>query len=207
MHPYIIETEYASRNLLSLALNEEEKLEDLKKSLATAEAKFKNNNWDFTSSDLNDDFSDAYVIDAFNRMAKAAIERDTLQQEISEIQAILGAKQSAIQAICSAVLQIAKQGISLVYGGLNGAPDGRNIGSLTLKDIIWQSRNQALHFEEGQYRKPVIEVFSILENEHGKQFSLTSYQCQSRAKQVVKLLGWQNYDAYLKDMKQLLPLP
>ena len=205
MNPYITETEYAVKNLIILATKEDLTLEELKTKLAEAEAKFKIHKWDFQTSDLNDDFSDAYVMAAFHRMAKTKKAIDALQNEVNSLQALIGTKQSAIQAICGAILQISKQGISFVHGSVENSPGGRYIGTIQLRDIIWQSRNQAIHSEECSFRKPIIQLFSTLEAEQGVDFSLTQHPKQSRAKQVIKLLGWTSYEKYSQDMKTLLP--
>lgn len=44
-----------------------------------------------------------------------------------------------------------------------------------------------------------------LEAEQGLQFSLTTHAKQNRAKQILDVLGWENYDSYLRDMQALLP--
>lgn len=123
---------------------------------------------------------------------------------MAELQAAVGAHQQATQAIANGVLQIAKQGISLVYGRKSDAPEGRKIGSLSVRDIIWEARNQALHFEESAYRWPVVEVFENLEREQGPEFSLAAHGSQSRAKQILRLLGWSTFADYARDMNDLL---
>lgn len=205
MHQYLNDTEYAVKNLLQLATDEKRTLKELAPRLANVEAQFRVHKWDFESSDLNDDFSDAYVMAAFGRMANAHQEAATLQSQIAAIQASIGSHQQAIQAIAGAILQIAKQGISVVYGGLAGAPEGRKIGSLPIRDIVWQARNQALHFEEGSFSKAVTTLFSTLEVEHGPQFSLAQHANQCRAKQVLELLCWDSYERYLNDMVVIIP--
>ncbi len=203
MHQYITETEYATRNLLDLALQEEEQLKRLGDQIAPLEAKYRVHEWDYRSSEWHDDFSDAYVMGAFQRMAKAAAEKKEVEAEIARLQALIGTRQSAIQAICGAVLQIAKQGISIVHGGLTG-PLGRPVGRVALRDVVWQARNQAIHSEEGNFRQPIVQVFAALEADFGSDFSLTQHLQQSRAKQVLKLLEWQSYDNYARDMESLL---
>lgn len=205
MNQYISETEYAVKNLIDLAASEENQIEELKKKLAPIEAKYKIHKWDFETSDLHKDFSDIYVIAAFQRMAKAGKEAGKLEQEINSLQALIGSRQSAIQSICGAILQIAKQGISIVHNGLANAPDGRNIGTLKIKDVIWQARNQAIHFEEGNFSQKVVNVFSSLERDFGADFSLAQHQKKSRAKQIIFLLGWNDYANYSNDMQRLLP--
>lgn len=79
------------------------------------------------------------------------------------------------------------------------------LGSLALRDIIWQARNQSMHYEEGSFKKALVDLFSMLEAEQGLQFSLTAHAKQNRAKQVLDALGWESYDSYLRDMQALLP--
>lgn len=205
MNPYLSETEYAVQNLLLLTNKEEALLAKKLAALTSTEAKLRVHQWDFESSDLNDDFSEAYVMAAFGRMANAAKETKALRREASELQALVGIRQAAIQAICGAILQIAKQGISVVHGGLSTAPTGRMIGSAAVRDIIWQGRNQSLHYEEDKPKKGVLVLFATLEKEQGPQFSLTPHASQNRAAQVVQLLGWATYAAYLSDMSMVLP--
>ena len=59
MHQYIIDTEFAAKHLLLLANEEENNLKALTEQLRAVEAQLRVHKWDFESSDLNDDFSDA----------------------------------------------------------------------------------------------------------------------------------------------------
>lgn len=205
MNQYLTDTELAVKNLVELASAEENELKAKAARLREVEAQLRVHKWDFETSDLNDDFSDAYVMAAFGRMASAAQQAQGLQQELASIQASIGVHQQAVQAIAGSILQVAKQGISIVYGGLQAAPEGRKIGTLPVRDIIWQARNQALHFEDGTFNAPVTKVFATLAAEQGPLFSLTLHAHQSRAKQVLDLLGWSTYAAYLQDMQIILP--
>lgn len=205
MHPYVQNTEFATKNLFALATEEERQLDELLDGLRHTEELLKIHQWDFQTSDLNDDFSDAYVMAAFHRAAKAGQETERLKGEVATLQASVGAHQYAVQAIAGAIFQIAKQGISLVYGKPSSAPAGRTLGSLAIRDIIWETRNQSMHYEEGGPRKGVKDLFATLEQEHGLQFSLSAHAGQSRAKQVLDLLSWTNYESYLRDMHVLLP--
>lgn len=205
MHQYIQDTEYAIQNLLRLATEEDVQLKALTEKLKQTEAQLKVQQWDFQTSDLNEDFSDAYVMAAFGRAATTAKDAHRLQGEVASLRVSVGSHQQAIQAISGAVLQIAKQGISLVYGGPSSAAPGRRLGSLTVRDIIWQARNQSMHYEVGTFEKPVMNLFAKLEVEQGPQFALAAHAKQNRAKQVLDLLGWSTYTAYLLDMQILLP--
>jgi hypothetical protein len=204
MHQYLRDTEFAVSNLIQLAHKEEAQLWTLSIELKALESQLKIFKWDFESSDMNDDFSDVYVMSAFNRMAKSHIDVEALKHQVALVQASIGARQQATQAISGAIFQVAKQGISLVHGGLDAAPNGRLIKSVPVKTIVWQARNQAMHFEEGTPKQPVKDLFAILEAEQGPQFSLSAHGAQSRAKQVLDLLGWNEYPAYLSDMSLIL---
>lgn len=205
MNQYISDTEYAVSNLLELAHQEEAILQQKTAELASVEAEYKIHSWDFETSDLNDDFSDAYVMGAFSRMASVADKAVKLRPEINALQALVGAHQVAIQAICGSVLQIAKQGISLVHGDLHAAPTGRLVGSIPVRDIIWQARNQSMHYEEGNLRKAVTDLFADLELAYGSSFSLSLHPLQSRAKQVIQLIEWKSFNHYRADMELILP--
>lgn len=205
MNQYLSDTEFAVTSLIELVSTEESELKAMAAKLREVEAQFRVHKWDFETSDVNDDFSDAYVMSAFGRMARAAQEAQGLQQQLASIQASIGAHQQAVQAIAGSILQVAKQGMSIVHGGLNATPEGRKIGSAAIRDIIWQARNQALHFEEGGFRKAVTDLFATLAAEQGSAFSLVAHGNQSRAKQVLDLLGWSSYANYLRDMQVLLP--
>jgi hypothetical protein len=200
---YIESTDYAARNLIDLAMREEAELIKLKEELAAREAEYKTHKWDFETSDLSDDFSDRYVMGAFNRMAGAYQAANDLQVQVDALQASIGSKEASVQAICAALLQIAKQGISFVHGNPANAPNGRFLNGISLKEIIWEGRNQSMHYEEGVRNTKTISLFLALEAQFGKEFSLTLHPTQNRAKQIVKLLDWTNYSNYFADMKLL----
>lgn len=200
---YVDNTEYAACNLIELAMHEEAKLEELKVQLNQEMGRFRANKWDFETSDLHEDFSDAHVMGAFHRMAQADTEAEKLKVALFALEAEIGVKQLAVQSLCGALLQIARQGISLVHGSLNAAPDGRLVDGIALKDIVWQARNQAMHYEDEAFSPAVIALFGRLEEAFGVEFALAQHVGQCRAKQVVKLLHWTDYTAYYADMKSL----
>lgn len=205
MHKYLQDTEFAAKSLFRLATDEANQLKALTEKLPPLEQQLKIHQWDFQTSDLNEDFSDAYVMAAFGRAARTGQEVERLKVQVAELQASVGIRQHSIQAIAGSIFQLAKQGISLVYGSPSAAPPGRMVGALAARDIIWQARNQSMHYEEGSFKKAVVDLFLTLEKEHGPQFSLTANAKQNRARQVLDVLGWVSYDSYLRDMRALLP--
>lgn len=204
MHNYLEATQHAAKNLIELAAGEFRMLEDLRKKFLEANSKFEHHNWDYTSTDMNDDFSEGHVRQAFGKMAEAHREMVRCRAAASSLQAILDAKEHALQFISGTVLQLALQGISVVYGKTNEAPLGRKIGSQYLRDVVSAARNQAAHFDEEDLRPAVKKVFSILESEFGDEFSIAKNPHKILAQQVLLGIGWDDYAQYLKDMEELL---
>ncbi|AVX02576.1 hypothetical protein MXMO3_00028 [Maritalea myrionectae] len=200
---YLEDTNYAASSLIDLITQQQIALDKTKEELSGLMKKFKHYHWDYTTSDLNDDFSEAHVMNAFHNMAKSKTHVDELEAIKLNLEATIGSEQLAIQALAGALLQIAKQGISVVHGGLQNAPDGRQVDGVELKNLVWQARNQALHFEDGSFSQHVNAVFSTLQQTHGAKFDLSVKPSASLAKQVVYLLGWNKIDAYKDDMKSL----
>jgi hypothetical protein len=130
-----------------------------------------------------------------------------LQKQIKAMQDPIDTKSVSIDALRGAILQIAKQEISIVYGDLSRCPNGRYIGTgdraEKLKNVIWQSRNQTMHYEEGRYKPPVINCFRNLEASCGSKFSLTQNSRKNLAHDVIQELGWKDYSKYESDMQSL----
>lgn len=160
MHPYLRDTEFAVQNLFRLATDEENQIQIISENLKSKERELQGHQWHFQTSDLNEDFPDAYVMAAFARAGRAAHDVERLKRDVAALQASVGTRQHAVQALAGAILQIAKQGVSLVHGNLSVSPSGRSVGSLALRDVIWQSRNRSMHYETGKYRQPVLDLFS-----------------------------------------------
>ena len=70
---YANDIEFASKNIIELSMGEQKALSQLQNLLDSAETKQKHFEWDFSTSDMNDDFSDARVQHAFVCMAKAIL--------------------------------------------------------------------------------------------------------------------------------------
>lgn len=212
MHQYLVETGNTVRNLLEMICHESSLIKEQASILHESIVKFKTIGHEFNSADLNEDLSDSNIMAAYFRMANSASCADEIKSNITRVQALIGAHQLTIQNLCGSILQIAKQGITLVHGSFLardsytiGTPPGRIIAPLTSRDIIWQACNQTIYYKEGNYPQPVIDLFTELEASHGPQFSLNRYSGQSRAKQIIQLLEWLNYKTYISDMQLLLP--
>jgi hypothetical protein len=106
--------------------------------------------------------------------------------------------QLSAAALSSALLQIARQGISSVHGG-RVPPSGRLIGTQSLSVVIWEARNQAMHWEEtGGAHRP---TFETLARDVDPKFG--EYRERSLAFDVVELLGWRTVDSFNADLVSL----
>lgn len=135
---------------------------------------------------------------------KAALEVRALADSIAHLEDAIGAKAFSVSALAGALLQVAKQGLVISYGSLQACPPGRLIGSENLKNVIWQGRNQAIHWEEGAFSTPVTTCFQNLEQAFGEGFKLDGTGVKSLAKNVIGLLEWSDYSAYVRDMSSII---
>lgn len=116
----------------------------------------------------------------------------------------------ASAAAAGAVLQIARLCISIRDWPEDQRPHkGRKIGSQALASVIWYSRNQAVHFEEGDPKsKKTRHCLDLLHKECGLEIgNLDATPRRSLARQVINLLGWHSYELFAKDMVTLLAEP
>lgn len=104
-----------------------------------------------------------------------------------------------------AIIQIAKLCISMAWEAPARFEKGRLIGSQPLANVIWHARNQALHFEEGAPKnKDTRECLEKLSKEVGLDCGQLNQSPRSLARQIVKILEWENYEMFSKDMHALL---
>lgn len=107
----------------------------------------------------------------------------------------------SVASLSASLLQHAKQGISLAHGGMGNSPCGRTIGSQSLKNIIWEARNQSLHWEEAKFREGVNKCFKTLGTEVDQKYS--QYLNRNMAFDIVELLGWKSYGDFSRDLLSL----
>lgn len=105
----------------------------------------------------------------------------------------------SVYSLAGNLLQYAKQGVSMVHGGLPTPRTGRTIGSQTLSEVVWQARNQALHWEDGNPHPPVVKCFQALEADFNDGRFADSAK-RSLAFDVVEFLGWTTTTNFESDM-------
>ncbi|MEH1800442.1 MAG: hypothetical protein V7L13_15005 [Nostoc sp.] len=205
----MIDTEYATINIFNLIMHDERELEQAKEKYHQVQKDLKFYQQQLYAADMSDDLSPMqlqYEYLQYNkRTENLSNQEEFLISQMEEFKNLIDAKSVAVSSLCGALLQIAKQGISIVHKNLISCPDGKNIGSEVLKNVIWQGRNQSMHYEDGKFQTPVTNCFQKLEASFGNEFSLSLHSGENFAQKIViKLFGWNDYQVYKQDMISLL---
>jgi hypothetical protein len=112
----------------------------------------------------------------------------------------VAAHEFSVSALCGNLLQYGKQGLSLQFGKhKHGCPEGRLVGGVPLHEVIWQGRNQALHWEDGTFTNAVTKCFEQLAANLDPVFA--QYKQRSMAYEVISHLGWRTADDFMRDMR------
>lgn len=157
MTQYLDEIEHAATEVIALVWSERKILQSLTQTIKqdTNEMAAGYSSAEFLA--LNPDLDDENLGTGIHRdtyFGPDKDQRDAGEKKI-EIEAILATRAFSTAVLSGSVLQFGKQGISLVHGGLSSSPAGRPVESQFLRDVIWQGRNHALHWEEGTPHLPV----------------------------------------------------
>ncbi|MBD2487607.1 hypothetical protein [Aulosira sp. FACHB-615] len=209
MNQYLIDTKYATSNIIDLIIHDEKELEKAEERKRRIDEELKLSYERFYAGDMSDDLSPTQVQYEYVQLMKHAERLNEQEKQlIAEMERLkneIDAKSFAVSSLCGALLQISKQGISIVHRGLGSCPNGRAIGNEVLKNIIWQGRNQSMHYEENNPKQAAITCFQNLEASFGNEYSLTLHPSENFAQKIVmQVLGWNNYQVYEQDMISLL---
>ena len=203
MQQYLTDIEYAASSTIHSIWHELEEINKLDKDLQSliriAEDKYRRADNLQKSEDIDDYMTGVGLMwDAYFTEDKEAFHKD---KEIESKRQTFLTHEFAIASLSGSLLQMAKQGISIVHSGLVNCPDGRLIGTQKLKQVIWQGRNQSIHYEEGNFTPAVITCFDTLASEIDSKFN--RYRTANLAFEIVNLLGWKSFSDFKTDMTQL----
>jgi hypothetical protein len=200
MHSYIADTEFAVSHLTAALVTDRKELTRLEAEQAAALSKEAYFDISFMQRQMHPSANYWY-----GQLREAQGQRNALDSEIAHIQARLLVKRFSLSALASALLQIGKQGISVVRRNPSSCPDGRTVRGVPLKWAIWAGRNQALHYEEPRMiNDETQEYLQRMGQNGGNALLLNARAGESLAIPVVEQLGWFSFAAYRDDMQSLL---
>lgn len=200
---YLGATEYAARSLLDAIWHEQAEIDALSARVASLEwqvhAEYAMARAIIDDAETPDDVM-LGVGRNFENYFGPDRERRDQQQELEALREARQARASALGALAGNLLQVAKQGLSTAFGEEANWPDGRAVGSQTLKAVIRGARNQTIHWEEGRCHPATVQVFQGLAQDYSAPFA--DYNATNLAMPVITLLGWRTYDDYVADMRR-----
>ena len=159
---YLKEMEHAIRHVIGAVYverDEAQRLTDEVRKLTVAiEDGYRRVEWRTMNPEVDDDnLGTAIYWDTYFCPDK---ERHYKQKDLDELNQRIAVREFSTAALAATVLQFAKQGIALRFGKQRtGIAAARLIGKVCLDEVIWQGRNQALHWEEGQFSQKVEACF------------------------------------------------
>lgn len=203
MSEYLHEIKHAASESLCLVWSEHHQLEQLNARIAKLAAEIEASARTVEWLTANPEFDDDLQATAMHWESYFGPEKEQYSVETSksELELLILAREFSTNAQSGSVLQYAKQGISLVHGGLVSCPDGRLIAGQPIKNVIWQGRNQAIHWEEGTFSKAVQDCFDALSKNVDATFN--EYTTRNMAWDIVGLLSWKEFSDFEKDMLSL----
>ncbi len=118
------------------------------------------------------------------------------EERLKNALASIGATIESMSSLAGAVLQIAKQVLSLRYSkkyNINGA---RKIGSQSIVEVIWEGRNHAMHWDEKAPNQQVQDMLNALSSDLGITIEIGNNNCLS----ILGALEWKSTDDVIKDL-------
>jgi len=203
MPEYLKEINHAATETLRLVWLEQEQYEALQATLAALGAEITDTHERIAWLQANPDFDDDLQSTAMYWESYFGSEKETFHADAEKhgLESLIAARKFSTNAQSGNILQYAKQGISLVHRGLDACPEGRHIGTVPVRDVIWQGRNQAIHWDEGRFTPPVRAVFEGLARDVDPEFN--AFTSRNMAFDVVSLLGWRGFTDFKRDLLSL----
>ncbi|WP_242154415.1 hypothetical protein [Sphingomonas sp. BAUL-RG-20F-R05-02] len=198
MPTYLAEVQHAASSLIALIWAEHDAVEHATDQLdkLTAAANRDYDRVDFmVRNDLDDDGIGTFL--HWETYFGVDKERYHAAEDVSGLEEVRDARRQSRAAMSGALLQIAKQGLSQIHGKPATIPPGRTVMSVDLKTIIWEGRNQSLHWEEGNPRPAIVTCFGSLA---AADSVFGGYATTNLAFETIKALEWRNWETYEADL-------
>ena len=203
---YIDEIDLAVRSVHAAVQQESGRIRSLRAQLGGAEARIVEKGERLQFLDSNPDLDDEGLGSAarwelhFNDLP----ENDRIGADLEEARERFRAAAFSVSVLCGALLQVAKQAISVAEEGPPTAFRGRRIHGLPVGEVVWESRNQSMHFEEGAWSDGVKRVFKALDREHPGEFVLS--RGVNHAHRVFDELRWHDFERLKADLREMTGL-
>jgi hypothetical protein len=204
MNDYLMEIEFAASKLIPLIWRDRNRLRKLEEKVASLTKQVDYAYLRAESIAMNsEDLDDIGIATGMHWGTYFGADKDRhyKKEELEKLEQQVAVRAFSFDSLAGSLLQFGKQGISLVHGGLSNCPNSRGVGTQFLKEIIWQGRNQAIHWEANNLHAPVQACFEKLKNECDPKFG--DYTTRSMAADVVELLGWKTFARFRTDMLSL----
>lgn len=205
MHPYQAQVQHAASSIVQALYNERQELSRVRDEQRAAEAELRDIQLRVSFLSLNPDLDDDGIgtSEHWRGHFDVAPLADRKKEDADMLASALAAREASTEALATALLHIAHTAMAKINEGLQNTPEGRDIGTLKLRGVVWQARNQAMHhFEEKEQNDFLQNVFDTLANERGPAFK--AYKTRNLAFEVVELLGWESMDQFNQDLAALL---
>ncbi|CDG55213.1 MULTISPECIES: hypothetical protein [Halomonadaceae] len=196
MKNYIVQTEHATRALVDLIAADHKALSDANDALRGAMSLYDVQYQVFSANEFHTAANHYHA-----QMARAHQAKADVDAGVKSISASIDAKSASIAALSGALLQVAKQGLSVVYGKPPNTPKGAEISGLLVKDIIWEGRNQSIHYENPkEISDAVVELFGRIDGARNDGVSWDPRSRYNFAFDIINFLGWLDWKQFKDHM-------
>lgn len=128
------------------------------------------------------------------RQAAQASDSEKLENSLKSI----GATVESMSSLAGAVLQIAKQALSIRHSGKPSVAGARKIGTQSVVEVIWEGRNHAMHWDEGDPKEKVKNMLNTLE----KDFNVTIEAGKNNCLSILGALDWKSPENVMSDLRK-----
>lgn len=112
----------------------------------------------------------------------------------------IGSTVESMSGLAGAVLQIAKQSLSLRHSGKPKLSGARAIGTQSIVEVVWEGRNHAMHWDEGAQRERVRNMLNSLATD----LNITIESGKNNCLSILGALGWKTPENVISDLKALV---